>query len=277
MNEPTADATPEPIEDFATVLARARAKARGVPYDPAADGAHQPSRAIQQNDQALAGLVERFMARAAKMPRDLPPEEPKAPAPSATDVRLGWYIPKRHWGDTLENFVCHTVSQKVALDATREWIQSVRRGDGGALALVGEVGSGKSHLLYAAIRELNTAGVHAAAGGWYDLADLFRQAKFGHDEDVTDSRIKKGRILGASALGIDEIRPTSGTEYDTTELSQLMTRAYRECQGIFVTSNHADDKLSKIVGLAATSRLTQVTVMGPDLRQPENRHLRAVR
>ena len=129
-------------------------------------------------------------------------------------------------------------------------------------------------MLYAAVRAVNEAGITCAAAGWYDLADVFRQAKFGHDEDVTEARVKKSRILGSSALGIDEIRPTSGTEYDTTELSQLMTRAYREKQGVFVTSNYADEKLAGIVGLAATSRLTQVTVVGPDRRKPENRHLR---
>jgi hypothetical protein len=45
---------------------------------------------------------------------------------------------------------------------------------------------------------------------------------------------------------------------------------------VIVTSNFADEKLSKIIGLAASSRLTQVQVVGPDLRQPENRHLRAI-
>lgn len=201
---------------------------------------------------------------------DPPPEH------DARLVRIGWYIPPRHVDDTLDNFRVLHPSQKAAMEATKAWIESVRAGKGGALALIGGTGTGKSHLLYAAIRELNLAGIHAAAGGWYDMANLFRDAKFGHDEDVTEARIKKARILNASALGIDEIRPTSGTEYDTTELAGLMTRAYREVQGVFVTSNFADEKLSQIIGLAASSRLTQIKVVGPDLRKPENRHLRAI-
>lgn len=219
-------------------------------------------------------LLDRFLAKAATMPTDAPAAEPR-PVPSANAVRIGWYVPPRHVNDTFETYKAQTNSQRNALQAAREWVESVKRGDGGALALIGGVGTGKSHLLYAAVRAVNEAGIHCAAAGWYDLADLFRLAKFGHDEDVTEARIKKSRILGAAALAIDEIRPTSGTEYDTTELSQLMTRAYREKQGVFVTSNYADEKLSKIVGMAATSRLTQITVVGPDMRQPENRHLRA--
>jgi DNA replication protein DnaC len=224
-------------------------------------------------DPKIRSILDEWTARGSNAA--LPPEEPPPVNPSARDVRIGWYIPRRHAVDTLDNFRALTDTQRLALQAVRDWIESVMRGDGGALALVGGVGCGKSHLLYAACRELNEAGIHCAASGWYDLADVFRQAKYGHDEDVTEARVKKSRILNAGALCIDEIRPTSGTDYDTTELSQLMTRAYRECQGIFVTSNYADTKLSAIVGLAASSRLTQVAVAGPDMRKPENRKLRA--
>lgn len=235
-------------------------------------------------DQAMKALMKKWKRRGTVGPGLKAPVPPAPPRETdARKVRLGWYIPPRHGpredrpeGDTLENFTPHTQSQRVALEATREWIRSVLAGEGGTLALIGSVGSGKSHLLYAAVRELNLAGIHAAAGGWYDLADLFRQAKYGHDEDVTEARIKKARYLGAAALAIDEIRPTSGTGYDTTELSQLMTRAYRERQGVIVTSNFADEALIRIIGMAAASRLTEVKVKGPDLRQPKYRHLRAV-
>jgi DNA replication protein DnaC len=219
----------------------------------------------------LASLIDRWMQRASTMPQNAPELAPQAPIGSAVDVRLGWYLPARHKGDTLENYRTVTPSQKIALEAVREWVASAIAGEGGALALVGGVGAGKSHLLYAAVRAVNEAGVHCAAGGWVDLADLFREAKYGHTEDVTAARVKKARILGAAALAIDEIRPTSGTEYDTTELAQLMTRAYREKQAVIVTSNYADDRLARIIGLAATSRLTPVVITGPDLRQPDNR------
>lgn len=233
----------------------------------------EPTR-IDTNDAMLA-LRKLWMRRGEPNGGLLAPNRKPDP-PKETDarqVRLGWYIPKRHESDTLDSFKVLTASQQDALDATRDWIESVRIGNGGALALIGSVGCGKSHLLYAAIRELNMLGVHAAAGGWYDLANTFREAKYGHEDDATEARVKKSRILNASALGIDEIRPTSGTDYDTTELAGLMTRSYREMQGVFVTSNYADDKLSRIIGLAASSRLTQVKVIGPDIRQPENRHM----
>lgn len=265
MSEET-EVNTAPVEDWEAVWARARARVAGL---------REIEGPVVQTELELPGLIDRFMARAERLPQDLPPAEPEKPRLSAEQVRMSWYIPKRHVDDTLENFRPLTDEQATALQATRLWVDSVKDGEGGTLALIGEVGSGKSHLLYAAVRDLNLSGIHAAAAGWYDLADLFRQAKYGHDEDITEARIRKSRYLAAAALAIDEIRPTSGTDYDTTELSQLMTRAYRERQGVIVTSNYADEKLSRIIGLAASSRLTQVIVKGPDLRKPENRHLRA--
>lgn len=207
---------------------------------------------------------------------------PAAPRASTdpVQIRLGWYIPPRHKDDTLDNFRPLTPSQRVALDAARDWVESVKVGTGATLALVGGVGCGKSHLMYAAIRAANEAGVHAAAYGWVELADVIRASKFAHDvEEYNEAREKRDRLYqAAKAFGLDEIRPTSGTDFDGTELAQLMTRAYRNCQGVIVTSNFADTKLAEIIGLAAQSRLTQLTVEGPNLRPVEarERHLRAV-
>lgn len=270
MSEPAKQIDPSREEDFGVVMARARAKARGVPYRPGERVAAATTAKVRANEQNLSGLIDRFMARAAQMPtrpRLVQDDLPRAATPSAIDVRLGWYIPPRHRHDTLENFRPVTDSQHDALRAVRDWIESVLAGDGGALALVGGVGTGKSHLLYAAIREINLRGRHGAAFGWYDLAEVRRDAKFGDDQ----ARKQWARLLGAFAFGLDEIRPTAATEFDTTELSQLMTRAYRECQGVIVTSNHAGDSLTEIVGRAAISRLTRVTIIGPDMRDPHNR------
>lgn len=148
--------------------------------------------------------------------------------------------------------------------------------DGDHLFLLGDFTvTHNSHLMYAAIRALNERGVNAGAWGWFDLALLLRDAKFARDEvEHAKAKYERDRLFGVRAFGIDEIRPTSGTDFDATELSQLMTRAYRECQGVIVTSNYADRRLAEIIGMAATSRLTQVQIIGSDYRQ--TRHLRSV-
>lgn len=262
-------------EPFEVVMARARAKAAGLVLQ-SGEPISQEGR-LKQNDEKLTAAIERIQKEAAKRPQPpAPPPPPSTPVMSPGERRCEWYVAPRHRNDTLESFRPITPSQKAALDATRDWIESVKRGEGGALALIGGVGTGKSHLLYAAVKELNLGGWHVAASGWHDLADLLRRAKHSGSEDYDGACMQRSRILGAKAIALDEIRPTSGSEFDTTELSQLMTRAYRECQGIMVTTNFADNALVEIIGMAAASRLTQVKVVGPDMRQPENRHLRAV-
>src|SRR5690606_4137561 len=88
-----------------------------------------------------------------------PPRQEMSPA----QVRIGWYIPSRHAADTLATYRPQTYSQSLALQAVREWVDGAVRGEGPSLALVGPVGTGKSHLLYAAVREVNERSVHAAA------------------------------------------------------------------------------------------------------------------
>jgi chromosomal replication initiation ATPase DnaA len=205
---------------------------------------------------------------------------------AAATVRVGWYIPPRFKqcvlalcpAPTPENrcacpgirhYVAVTPSQRQAHAAASSWAEAAGRGDGITLALVGSVGTGKSHLLYAAIRRLNEREINAGAWGWYDLADHLRAAASERDpglrKEAGDQRAKAHAVR---ALGLDELRPTSGTDYDGTALSNLMTRAYRECQDVFITSNFADRQLEEIIGLAAASRLSQLQITGPDYRKP---------
>ena len=230
-----------------------------------------------RSDASFEAMLERILARAARTAGDAAPVEAPLPAPeqSAREVRLKWSIPRRHHANTLDNYRPQNRSQRQALVATKEWVEQVCRGEGVALALVGGVGTGKSHLMYAAIRELIMRDVNAGAWGWFDLAQLLREAKYDRGDDgYPDARRQRERLLSVRAFGLDEIRPTAGTEFDTTELSQLMTRAYRECQGVIVTSNFADEGLARIIGLAAQDRLTPVQLEGESFR---HQHLRARR
>jgi DNA replication protein DnaC len=283
-------------EDFGTVLGRARAKARGEIYKPEI---HDPQdaptniegRVKPEHMAKLDELLDRFMARPrtggySRPEPDRPavPEMPREMALAAINRRIGWYVPPRFQDKTLDNFTPHSESQRAALEMVREWVEMVKAGEGPTLALLGAVGTGKSHLLYAATRAVNEhidaanpSGIHMAAWGWYDLALMLKEAKYNPDAEVqTEAQRKRERLFAAKAFGIDEIRPTSGTDFDVTELSQLMVRAYSHKQGVIVTSNAVDRKLIEIIGQAAASRLTPIIVTGPDMRKPENRHLRAV-
>ena len=237
-------------------------------------------------------LLDRLRQRAAETGQRLVAPVATGARP-ASEVRIDWYVPKRFLMDHgkrrevsldlcenpdargrcacpgVRHFIAYTPSQAEAHLAACEWAEQAGTDQGLALALVGGVGTGKSHLLYAAVLRANRRGVNCGAWGWFDLAEVLRAASADTDRDLrTRMAYERDKAKSCAALCIDEIRPTAGTEFDPRQLSNLMTRAYSNCQDVFATSNHAGDGLANIIGMAASSRLTQVQIVGPDHRQP---------
>ena len=64
---------------------------------------------------------------------------------------------------------------------------------------------------------------------------------------------------------LDEVRPTSATSFDDTELVKLAALAYDERVAVLLTTNV--NPLADVMGPAAASRFVQVVVSGPDHRQ----------
>ncbi len=168
----------------------------------------------------------------------------------------------------VQHYVPRSPSQAAALTAAIAWVDGARAGEGPMLLLVGPHGTGKSHLMYAAVRAANLTGVNCGAWGWYDLGLLLRDAKFSRDEEGhVRARHERDRLFSCRAFGIDEIRPTASTEFDATELGQILTRAYRECQAVIATSNFSDRELEGIISTAAHDRFTVVRLSGESYRQ----------
>jgi chromosomal replication initiation ATPase DnaA len=175
-------------------------------------------------------------------------------------------IPKRFWPARLGTYRPETDSQRAALVAVRTWVERVRAGAGPMLALVGDTGTGKSHLLYAAAHELiETCPVFVRP--WYSFADQLRYgAPFqseggGRQKDPAEIR---GDWYGAQVVMLDEVRRTSGTEFDDSELARFACHAWDHERAVLITSNV--NPLSDVVGPAAASRFAQIVVAGADGR-----------
>ena len=137
------------------------------------------------------------------------------------------------------------------------------------LGLIGKQGTGKSHLLYAAAlellaakpadpREVMLSGWRAPfIGQWYRLADRLRYSD--------DSQGIRERLWSSPVVLLDEVRPTSGTNFDDTELAKFACNAYDEMTPVLLTSNVSP--LAEVMGDAAASRFTQVHIDGRDARQ----------
>jgi chromosomal replication initiation ATPase DnaA len=186
------------------------------------------------------------------------------------DEWLELRIPKRFRRATLDSYKPRNPSQLAALGAVRSWIAATIEGTGPMLALAGAQGTGKSHLLYGAVRELGELVRVARQSGianlqlprvesWYRLADQLR---------YSDEREKvRTSILEARILLIDEVRPTASTAFDDTELAKLACHAYDDQVAILITTNV--HPLENVMGPAAADRFRTLVVQGPsDRRNP---------
>lgn len=211
-----------------------------------------------------SSLLQRFTGRAgAPVPLETPPVMYERIRSHSGEVRIGWYVPERFTEATYGSFQPQNAAQRAALAAVRAWADAAKRGEGPLLALTGAVGTGKSHLLYAAVRSLNLGGVHAGAWTWQELSTALRRRYDGIREVDTTLH----RFGACSALAIDEIRHTSGTAFDYDQLSGILTDAYNDRRAVVLTSNHAGEQLAALVGRAAYDRLREVQLVGESYRQ----------
>ena len=104
----------------------------------------------------------------------IPVEDGDLPTNEAATRRHALLIPPRFEHATFATFDPHTDAQRAALDGVQEWVRRALREAGPMLALIGTQGVGKSHLLYAAVRDLLDSGCAIYARSWYRLADELR-------------------------------------------------------------------------------------------------------
>lgn len=199
---------------------------------------------------------------------------------NAAQWRCDKWIPERFRVPepaTLEGFTPRNDSQRVGLEAARRWVDAALAGRAPMLVLIGPPGVGKSHLLYAAIRAVNMAGRVAPAHCWLDLADTLRESKRSVDggtpqdiRDATYEAIREVKALRtARFLALDEIRPSSGTDFDPQELSRLMIKTYDTRCAVIATTQQRGDDLAALIGVAGADRLTTVEMTGESYRKAQ--------
>lgn len=188
-------------------------------------------------------------------------------------------IPPRFNDARFDTYRTTSESQAVATKAVKSWIQQLRWGP--MLALIGVQGTGKSHLLYSAVKAIDAAitemdvrdrvGVELPyVAPWYALADQLRYgqtivteagSRFIEPQEV------RAKLWDRKIVLLDEVRATSGTSFDDTELAKFACHAYDNRIAVLITTNV--NPLSQVIGDAAASRFTQIVIEGPDARQQE--------
>jgi ABC-type dipeptide/oligopeptide/nickel transport system ATPase component len=188
-------------------------------------------------------------------------------------------IPVRFSHASFSTYRQQTPSQTDAYAAVQAWMSAV--GDGPMLALVGRQGTGKSHLLYSAARALRdivdgmdakvraqTGAQHPFVAPWYTLAD---QLRYGMAVETPggsrqrDAHEVRANLWSRRIVLLDEVRPTSSTSFDDSELAKFACHAYDNRMAVLITTNV--NPLQDVMGPAAASRFLQIVIDGPDARQ----------
>lgn len=192
-------------------------------------------------------------------------------------------IPPRFDGASFDTFRPKSASQVAAFTAVQEWANAANTQRGLMLALVGKQGTGKSHLLYSAFRQLRDVLdrmdqkervqkkiKYPFVAPWYSLADRLRYGMSVETEGGVRERSGaevRSLLWESRIVLIDEVRPTAGTSFDDTELAKFACHAYDSRVAVLITTNW--NPLSEVMGPAAASRFTQVVIDGPDHRQQQ--------
>jgi hypothetical protein len=177
-------------------------------------------------------------------------------------------VPKLFHKSRVKTYEPRNASQAAALQATQEWIRGVLDDGSPRLALIGDTGVGKSHLLWSAAWALFEGGRMPYVVRWATrFADELRYGRGDRNErgnpafnpwDVRHEWYEQPCSL------IDEMRPTSGTEHDAGKLAKYAMHAYDEMIPVMGTTNMA--RLEDVMGAPAADRFVKVTVRGESER-----------
>jgi len=127
----------------------------------------------------------------------------------------------------------------VANAYVRDWEQNRKAGRG--LMLVGPVGCGKSHLLYAVLQELVRRGVSGFGQTVPDLLDELRPGRGYADEKIL-------LLRGIDLLLLDDLGAQRDTEWVTERLFVILNARYNNVLPTLITSNLTLEELDKVPG-----------------------------
>ena len=155
-----------------------------------------------------------------------------------------------------------------AAKATKKWVRQVAGGEAPLLALVGPKGTSKTHLACCAAWALHEEhGIHVPFYSWYELVDWLRAGRFVTTEhgtrELPPSHVRQ-HVYDTRMCIVDEARPTSGTDFDATELAKLSLQRYDSERALLLTCNSSS--LDALMGAPAADRFAIAIMDGPSYR-----------
>jgi DNA replication protein DnaC len=182
---------------------------------------------------------------------------------------LETHLPARYAGAVparreVRSWIAEVIRNAVAESQHRGKVATVRTGR--SLLLLGEVGTGKTHEAYGALRVFAACGLHTQ---WVvtTAADLYAQMRPRHG---VDAETVFERAADAPLLVVDDLAAANNSPWVEEVNQRLVDRRYLHVRPTLFTSNATQPQLREYLGDRVASRLVEmcdvVAMEGPDHR-----------
>ncbi|GAB3372493.1 ATP-binding protein [Amycolatopsis echigonensis] len=140
---------------------------------------------------------------------------------------------------------------------------------GGSLAILGSVGTGKTHQAYGAVRELATSGAQLR-WEFVTAADLYAQLR---PSSGVHGEAAYRRYAHAPLLVLDDVGAAKSSEWVEEINYRIINHRYENRLATVITTNLAPRDLTAGLGERVASRIVEmcsrVVLEGPDRRRPQ--------
>lgn len=166
-------------------------------------------------------------------------------------------IPLRFRGATLDAYRTDTEGQAVALTECRDYVHGFERNWelGRSMMLLGDVGTGKTHLGCAIAQQVIRS--YGASARYTMAIEIIRDIKMTFDKKSEQTeRDVYASLLAPDLLVIDEVGVQHGSDFERQVLFEVVDSRYRQLMPTIVISNLGLAGLRKCLGDRAVDRLT---------------------
>ena len=168
-------------------------------------------------------------------------------------------IPRKHLNSTIRAYrACHGPKHFEALGQVRSYAERLTANvaDGLGLILMGTVGTGKTHLGVAVLR--NAIRRHHLDARYTTADRLFMRVRETYKRDAeTESEVMRDMVT-PDLLMIDEIGMGNGSQHELIVLSTVLGRRYDECKATILATNLEPALLRECLGDRVTDRMREV-------------------
>lgn len=159
---------------------------------------------------------------------------------------------------TFDNFTPRPLQKKM-YETAKEYAENyfnIKNNRSNGMALIGQVGNGKTHMMAAVANYLINKGVSVLFVYTPELIEELRQAQFTSDEEL-NNRINL--VKNTEVVIFDDIAREKITEFARVQYDRIINHRYINGLPTLITSNLGFEGLEEKIGLAATDRLMAMT------------------